>query len=64
MLLYILFSTLFFILIDELVMASTHRRIGPLNLGYYGLLSTLINGINLIITQYLTTKMQLYFGIH
>jgi NADH:ubiquinone oxidoreductase subunit H len=57
MLLFIVGATIIFILIDELLMSSIHRRLGPLNLGAYGLLASIINGINLAIAQHITTKL-------
>ncbi len=43
-------------------MGSAQRRIGPFNLGGYGLLSSIINGCNLIICQFLVPKVYFYFG--
>ena len=43
-------------------MGCAQRRIGPLNLGWYGFLSSLINGCNLIISQFLVTKLHIHFG--
>jgi NADH:ubiquinone oxidoreductase subunit H len=62
MLLIIILGTIYFILLDELIMGCAQRRIGPFNLGHYGLLSSLINGCNLIISQYLLPKVCLHFG--
>jgi len=42
-------------------MGCSQRRIGPLNLGWYGILATLINGCNLIISQFLIPKV-IVFG--
>ena len=39
-----------------------YRRIGPFNLGGYGILSSIINGCNLITTQLLIPKLHFYFG--
>jgi len=55
-LLCVLFITIYFILLDELVMGLTQRRFGPVNLGVYGILAAIINGCNLIITQYILPK--------
>jgi len=55
-LLCVLFITIYFILLDELVMGLTQRRFGPVNLGIYGILAAIINGCNLIITQYILPK--------
>jgi len=52
----VLFITIYFILLDELVMGLTQRRFGPINLGVYGFLAAIINGCNLIITQYILPK--------
>ena len=43
-------------------MGSAQRRIGPLNLGWYGILSSIINGCNLIISQLIIPKLHFYFG--
>jgi len=43
-------------------MGSTQRRIGPLNLGWYGILSSIINGCNLIITQLIIPKLHFNYG--
>jgi hypothetical protein len=37
-------------------MGLTQRRFGPVNLGVYGFLAAIINGCNLIITQYILPK--------
>lgn len=58
----LLFSILYFILLDELIMGCAQRRIGPFNLGGYGFLSSLINGCNLIISQFLVPKIHFSFG--
>jgi NADH:ubiquinone oxidoreductase subunit H len=55
-LLCVLFITIYFILLDELLMGLTQRRFGPVNLGFYGFLAAIINGCNLIITQYILPK--------
>jgi len=62
MFLFILIAAVFFILLDELIMGSAQRRIGPFNLGGYGIFSSLINGCNLIIAQFLVPKLYFYFG--
>ena len=43
-------------------MAVSQRRIGPLNLGIYGILSGAINGCNLIISQFIVPKVNVHFG--
>ncbi len=43
-------------------MGSAQRRIGPFNLGWYGIISSIINGCNLIITQLIIPKLHFYFG--
>ena len=43
-------------------MGCAQRRIGPSNLGGYGFYSSLINGCNLIISQFLIPKVHFYFG--
>ena len=62
MFLFILLLTIYFIIIDELLMACSQRRNGPFNLGWYGIISSLINGCNLIISQFIIPKINLYFG--
>ena len=59
---FLILGSVFFILLDELIMGSAQRRIGPFNLGGYGLLSSIINGCNLIISQFLVPKVYFYFG--
>ena len=41
-------------------MGNTQLRIGPLNIGFYGLLSALINGLNLAIAQFRIPKLHLH----
>ena len=53
----IITGSIYFILLDELIIGSVQRRIGPLNLGWYGILSSIINGCNLITTQCNTIKV-------
>jgi NADH:ubiquinone oxidoreductase subunit H len=55
-LLILLLGTIYSILLDELIMGNTQRRKGPFNLGGYGILSSIVNGFNLIITQLLDRK--------
>ena len=43
-------------------MSISQRRIGPFNLGHYGLLSSIVNGFNLIIQQYYVPKVHFHFG--
>ena len=43
-------------------MSTSQRRIGPFNLGHYGLLSSIVNGFNLILQQYYVPKVHFYFG--
>ena len=50
---------IYFILLDELMMASVQRRIGPSNLGFYGVIAPILNGVNLIIAQTLIPKLAL-----
>ena len=47
----IITGSIYFILLDELIISSAQRRIGPFNLGWIGILSSIINGCNLITTQ-------------
>jgi len=58
----IILFTIYSILLDELIMGCSQRRIGPFNLGYYGFVGSLINGSNLIISQYLLPKLHFHFG--
>ena len=59
----IIVGSIYFILLDELIMGCAQRRIGPFNLGGYGFLSSLINGCNLIISQFLVPKAHFHFGL-
>ena len=43
-------------------MLGSSGLIGPLNLGGYGFYSSLINGCNLIISQFLVPKLHFHFG--
>ena len=43
-------------------MGCAQRRIGPFNLGWYAFLSSIINGCNLIISQFLVPKLHFHFG--
>ena len=43
-------------------MSSSQRRIGPYNIGTYGIFSSLINGTNLIMTQLINVKLQFNYG--
>jgi len=43
-------------------MSFSQRRLGPYNLGGYGILSSIINGLNLILSQLIIMKIQLYYG--
>lgn len=54
--LLLLISVIMLLLLDELIMACCQRRMGPLNLGMHGLLASIINGCNLIITQSINPK--------
>jgi NADH:ubiquinone oxidoreductase subunit H len=43
-------------------MGCSQRRIGPFNLGHYGIYSSLPNGCNPIISQYLLPKVHFHIG--
>jgi NADH:ubiquinone oxidoreductase subunit H len=43
-------------------MGCAQRRIGPFNNGFYGMLSSIINGCNLLISQFLVPKLHYSFG--
>ena len=62
MIVILIIGSIFFIFLDELIMGSSQRRIGPLNLGWYGILASLINGCNLIISQLIVPKVNVHFG--
>ena len=62
MIYYLLLITIYFILIDEITISLAQRRIGPINLGLYGIITTLINGINLSLQQVITIKIQINYG--
>jgi NADH:ubiquinone oxidoreductase subunit H len=57
----LLTGTIYSILLDELIIGNTQRRKGPFNLGGYGILSSIINGFNLIITQFLIPKLSIHY---
>jgi hypothetical protein len=44
-------------------MSSVQRRFGPFNLGIIGLLASILNGINLIFTQFIIPRYSLLFSI-
>ena len=46
----IITGSIYFILLDELIIGSVQRRIGPLNLGWYGILSSIMNGCDILKT--------------
>jgi NADH:ubiquinone oxidoreductase subunit H len=50
------------ILLDELIMSFSQRRIGPYNIGGYGIFPSLINGCNLILCQFIILKLQFNYG--
>jgi NADH:ubiquinone oxidoreductase subunit H len=62
MIVVLLVWTIFFVLLDELVMGTVQRRIGPLAIGFYGILSAIINGLNLAIAQLKLPKYHFNFG--
>jgi len=47
--------------LDELIIGSAQRRKGPFNLGGYGILSSIVNGFNLIITQFIIPKLYIHY---
>jgi NADH:ubiquinone oxidoreductase subunit H len=61
-LLLIVVSSIFPTRLDELIMAVTQRRIGPSNSGWYGIISSPVNGCNPIISQSLRPKVYVHFG--
>lgn len=62
MFLSIILCTIYFILLDELIISSSQRRTGPYNIGCYGILSSIINGCNLVLCQYVILKVQFNYG--
>lgn len=58
---FLLIGIIYYILLDELIMGNSQRRKGPFNLGGYGILSSIINGFNLIITQFLLPKLYVHY---
>jgi len=55
----VLISSVYFILLDELIIGIAQRRIGPFNVGRYGIPPSIINGLNPIITQLIIPKFLL-----
>jgi NADH:ubiquinone oxidoreductase subunit H len=49
--LFIFTFSILVILLDEVLMGCWQNRIGPLNIGVLGILSALVNGVNLIIAN-------------
>ena len=60
---FLLIMILYVILLDEIIMSSVQRRFGPFNIGIFGLLASIINGINLIITQFILPRFSLLFSM-
>ena len=56
----LLLGTIYSILLDELIIGNTQRRRGPLNLGFYGILSSVVNGFNLLLSQFIYPKLHLH----
>lgn len=54
--LLIFLIVIYFILLDETMIAAVQRRSGPTNLGFYGLLAPILNGLNLAIATVLIPK--------
>ena len=61
MLVLVLAGTVYFVLLDELVIGNTQRRKGPLNLGSYGFLSSVVNGFNLMVSQLVLPKVHIHY---
>ena len=58
----IIIGSIYFILLDELIIGSVQRRIGPFNLGWSGITPSIINGCNPIITQLIIPKYHFNYG--
>ncbi len=51
-------STIYYIMLDELCMGNNQLRVGPIELGTYGIFSSVINGLGLVIAQFKVPKVQ------
>ena len=60
--LLLLSRTVYRIPLDELITSCAQIRIGPSNLGYYGIFSSLVNGPNPTISQFLIPKLHIIIG--
>ena len=54
MILFILGTVGLFALMDRLLMGSLQRRSGPYNIGWFGLLQPIVDGIKLIKKEFLS----------
>jgi NADH:ubiquinone oxidoreductase subunit H len=49
-------NMIFFILLDRLMMAAVQRRTGPYNVGYFGLLQSVDDGLKLVKKEVIIPK--------
>jgi NADH:ubiquinone oxidoreductase subunit H len=45
-----------YILLDEYLLAGSQRRCGPFNVGFLGIVGTLVNGVNLCLSGLVVVK--------
>ena len=57
----LLIGAIYSILLDEFIMGNAQRRKGPFNLGGYGILSSMVNGFNLMISQLIIPKLHTHY---
>ena len=53
---FIVLNMIFFILLDRLMMAAVQRRTGPYNVGYFGLLQPMDDGLKLVKKEVIIPK--------
>ncbi len=61
-LILILISVVYFILLDRLIMAAVQRRSGPYNVGWFGLLQPIDDGLKLMRKQLIHHKSIGYYS--
>ena len=62
MLLCVLMGVVYLVWCDELMMGCVQRRVGPLNVGGYGVLSSVMSGVNLVLCQMMLARVYVSDG--
>jgi NADH-quinone oxidoreductase subunit H len=58
---FLLISIAFFVVLERHVMGYIHRRTGPNNVGFFGLLQALADGIKLLIKESIFPRSSNFF---